>query len=311
MGPCNDRASIGKDPSTLNTTTRNVEHAIQGPVNSIPTPFTHEGSVDWDGVRAIIDSGIAGGSQVSLLTPGDSQFDCLTPEEIHELTRVLVEHVDGRAMTVAAVWGWGTSRAEAFAGFCRDLGVDCLMVLPTDRVTKPDALAGYYKSLAAVMPVMLVGYPPEAVLDLLVDEPNIRAFKEDGTLDYAVRTMARYGGSWRFITGGGYWRHYTQRPFGCRAYFSWWHSFRPALGRAYENAINQGNQAELTRLMVDIEAPLFRLSADFPGGFQSVWRGLFELNGVAERWMRPPHPSLSDSDMVRLAQACRPLGLTD
>lgn len=290
-------------------TVEEIQSLIDGPVNSIPTPFLPDGGIDWQGFRNLIETGISGGSKVSLLTAGDSQLDSVSGKELVEMTRALVDQVRGRALTVAAVFRWWTRPAVEFACCCRDLGVDVLMVLPTERAADPKGLIAYYKAVAEVMPMMLVGYPAEAVLDGLVDTPGICAFKEDGTEAYAIRAMSRYGKRWKFITGGGYLRHYTQRPFGCRAYFSYFSCFIPKLAQDYARAIDQGDQAGIQRIVAGIEQPLFELSSAYPGGLQAVWRALAEMRGIASRYLRTPHLSLSDADMERLRQELKPLGL--
>src|SRR6478735_12463919 len=108
---------------------------VQGPVNSIYTTFTRAGALDWPGIRATIEAGIAGGSGVGLLTYGDSQFDFLSDQEVAALTRVLVEQTAGRALTVAATKRWWQGTTIEFARYCRDLGVDLLMMLPSDHAT--------------------------------------------------------------------------------------------------------------------------------------------------------------------------------
>ena len=107
-------------------TAEEVKVLLNGPVNSLPTPFLPDGEIDWDGVRKIIDVGIEGGSGVSLLTYGDSQFDFLSDAEVEALTTCLVDQVRGRALTVAATRRWSDARAVDFAHFCRQLGVDAL-----------------------------------------------------------------------------------------------------------------------------------------------------------------------------------------
>ena len=64
-----------------------VKVRLEGPVNSIPTPFQEDGAVDWDGVARIIDTGIEGGSRVSLLTYGDSQMEFLADDEVELSTK--------------------------------------------------------------------------------------------------------------------------------------------------------------------------------------------------------------------------------
>lgn len=286
-----------------------IQALLDGPVNSIPTPFLANGDLDWQGIGRIIESGIAAGSRVSLLTAGDSMFDFLTEREIADLTKCVVERTNGRTLTVAAVFRWWTGKMLDFARYCRDLGVDVLMVLPSERVTDPQGLIACYRAVAAIMPVMLVGYPPDAVLDGLTDTPAICAFKEDGTEAYAIRAIAKYGRTWQFITGGGYLRHYTQRPFGCRAYFSYLAGFAPHLARQFDAAILRRDEASLHHIMVEVERPFFELAGRYPGGFHAVWRATLELNGVAARGLRAPWASLSDADLERLRGELHPLGL--
>ena len=113
-----------------------IKAQLEGPVNSIPTPFLSGGELDWEGIANIIETGISGGSQVSLLTYGDSQFDFLSDDEVTQLTRFLVDRVDGRALTVAATRRWPDAKAVQFAEYCRAAGADLLMVLPSDQ-TQP------------------------------------------------------------------------------------------------------------------------------------------------------------------------------
>ena len=152
-----------------------IKTLLEGPVNSIPTPFLPSGEIDREGVANIIETGITGCSQVSLRTYGDSQFDFLSDDEVAQLTRLLVDRVDGRALTVGATRRWPDAKAVQFAEYCRATGADLLMVLPSDQ-TQPQGKIAHYRKIAAVMPVMLVGYPDYEILDALLDAPNICTF---------------------------------------------------------------------------------------------------------------------------------------
>lgn len=293
----------------MNERIQELRSQIRGPVNSIPTTFTREGEIDWPGVRNIIETGITGGSNVSLLTAGDSQFDFLSDQEVAELTKVLVEQTAGRAVTVAATKRWWTGQSLEFARYCRDIGVDMLMMLPSAHARTAAGLVAWYKAVAEVIPVMLVGYPAHEILDGLLDEPRICAFKEDGTMDYALDTMIRYAGRWEFITGGSYRRHLTQWPYGCRAFFSWASSFAPQVAERYWRALQNNDVAGAAEVVTHVEASFIRLTARNPEGWQATWRGAFELNGIARRYLRPPSRSLSDAEMEELANGLRQIGL--
>src|SRR6188472_4523330 len=110
-----------------------LQARVQGPVNSVYTTFTREGELDWPGIRAMIEAGISSGSEISLLTFGDSQLDFLSDQEVAELTRVIVEQTAGRALTVAATKRWSQRQTLEFARYCKNLGVDMLMMLPSDH----------------------------------------------------------------------------------------------------------------------------------------------------------------------------------
>ncbi len=283
--------------------------AIQGPVNSIPTTFLADGSIDWNGIANIIECGIGGGSEVSLLTYGDSQFDFLTDDEVTQLTKFLVERVNRRSVTVAATRRWPTHVAEEFARFCLDSDVDVLMVLPSDFASNCGRIE-QYRAIARIIPEMLVGCPAHTLLDALVDTDGICAFKEDGTEAYAVNTMRRYAGRWTFLTGGHLWRNFTQWPCGCRAYFCWLAALAPEVSQRYWNAVLKMDAREAGEIISEIEAPAFALAESVTGGWQAVWRAALEINGVASRHLRMPMESATDRDVEAIDALMNDIGLT-
>lgn len=109
-----------------------IRGRIAGPVCSFPTPFTRDGAIDEQAARRIIDVAIDGGSDMIMLTLGDSLFTILTDDEVVRLTRLVVEHVARRALVVAADRMWWTGKVVEFATYCRELGVDILMIRPPD-----------------------------------------------------------------------------------------------------------------------------------------------------------------------------------
>ena len=83
-----------------------VRDNLSGPIASLSTVFNRDGSIDYDGLRSLIDADISGGTKTILLTWGDSLFSLLTDDEIAEVTKVVVEHTGTRAMVVAADGTW-------------------------------------------------------------------------------------------------------------------------------------------------------------------------------------------------------------
>ena len=107
-----------------------VREALTGPIASLKTPFTRDGEIDYPGLRRLIDGNLDSGSNSSLLTYGDSLFTLMTDDEIADVARAVAEHAGKRGLTVAADGGWWTGKTVEFARYCREVGVDVLMVKP-------------------------------------------------------------------------------------------------------------------------------------------------------------------------------------
>lgn len=295
----------------IRLTPEQIRSQLEGPVTSLPTPFTATGDIHWDGVANIIETAIGGGSGVILLTIGDSHYFFMTQEEIAALTRFTIERTAGRALLVAATGPWATRQSVAFAEQCRDLGADVLMSLPPAQMTSGPGLVAHYKALAAVMPVMLVGCPAHSVLNSLLDQPAICCFKEDGSEAYAVELLQKFGRHWTVMTGGALHRHLLQWPFGARAFMDWSTSFAPKIGTGYWKALQQGNLAEAARITTEIERPLFDLAAamDPVFGWQLLWHAILSIRGIAERHLRLPHPTATDAQVGRIRTRMAELGI--
>ena len=92
-----------------------AREALTGPIPSLHTPFTKDGDVDFDGVRAAVEFAVDAGARTMLLTAGNSHYLCLSDEEIAEITKVVCRAAAGRLMVVAADRLHATRRAVDFA----------------------------------------------------------------------------------------------------------------------------------------------------------------------------------------------------
>lgn len=287
-----------------------IRAALRGPVNSIPTTFTRDGAIDFDGIDNMIERNIVdGGGAVTLLTYGDSQLEVLSDSELVDLTRFVVTQSAGRTLTVAANRAWNLRLTLEFAETCRRIGADVLMLFVGEctRTSIDAQLAEFYKSVAQVIPVMLVGWPEHRLLDQIRDEPRICCFKEDGTVEYAVETMRRYGDRWTMMTGGGLWRNYTQWPLGCRAFMSPWCVLKPEVNDRYYQAMLRNDLQTACDVITQLDFPLFECAVKYKGGWQTAWRAMLEVLGIAWRYRRAPMPSADDADLENIRSDLRRL----
>jgi dihydrodipicolinate synthase/N-acetylneuraminate lyase len=303
-----------------------VRAGLVGPVNSIPVTFTREGELDWDGIANMVELGFAGprGEQTAtMLTVGDSQLMFMSDEEVAQLHRFVAQRVRGRGVLIGATGRWWTPKVNQFAELCRDCGVDVLMALPNEHAAQ-DAVGveGFYRGIAAVMPTMIVGVPPQIVLERLSNEPNVCCFKEDGSAEYALHAIMRFGARYTVVTGGCHWRFLAQYPYGVRAYMDWLAPLAPHRSAQFWRLVEAGDVIGMGRFVVEVELPIstfagnelfgcYRLSdtGSFPGGWQSVWRAALEVNGIAQRYRRAPLPAAGDRDLASLRPLLRKLDL--
>jgi dihydrodipicolinate synthase/N-acetylneuraminate lyase len=222
---------------------------LSGPMPSLKTPFNRDGSVDYNGLRNLIDCNLAAGAKALMLTAGDSHYVALTEQEIAEVTRVTIAHNAGRALVIAADRYYNTTQAVGFAGFARDAGADLLMVMPPDwgGSCTPATLAEHYRAVAAVMPVMLVSNMfiargPKFGLDtlrlVLEATDRVVAIKDDMCGEFARKMSLLVQDRWAVVSGGQKQNHLNNHPYGCDGYLSTLITFKPEIAHAYWQAVS-------------------------------------------------------------------------
>ncbi|MBI4024002.1 MAG: dihydrodipicolinate synthase family protein [Verrucomicrobia bacterium] len=297
-----------------------IRAALTGPSGSIRTPFRRDGGVDYNGLKRVIDANIAGGSRTALLTAGDSHFLAISDREIAEITKVTVKHTAGRAMVVAADRYYDTNRAIEFARYCRETGVDVLMVMPPDwgHSMTPGSLVEHYTAVAKHIPVMVVtnvfvprgkAFGLETLKLALEKVPGIAAVKDDYCGEFGRRMALLVHDHWAVYSGGLKQNHLDIHPYGCDGYLSTLVTFKPAVVRDYWSAILSSNLPIARKIIREREMPWFDFIASLKGGFDAGIHGMLEVYGLAKRWRRKPYYSLTDAEMEQLRDCLKRVSL--
>ncbi len=297
-----------------------VKESLTGPVASVRTPFLRDGAIDFDGLRQQIDFDVAAGSRTLLLTAGDSHYFALSDEEIGEVTRATVEHVNGRAMIVAADRHYNTRQSVSFAGYCGEIGADMLMVMPPDwaKSCTPETLAAHYSAIAEHIPVMIVtnvfiprgeAFGLRTLEKTLAATANVVAIKDDMCGEFARKMAILVHDKWAVISGGQKQNHLNTHPYGCDGYLSTFITFSPEIARRYWSAIENNNISAAAAVIRDFDFPFFNLISGVNGGFDAGIHGVLELFGICSRWRRSPYHNLSDADMERIRDGLRNMGI--
>lgn len=295
-----------------------VRAALTGPVASQRIPFTSDGDIDWEGLAASIDFNIAAGTEMVLLTYGDSLFSLLTDREVEHVTRFVCDSVRGRALVTAACHEYATPAAVDFAQFCRDAGADVLMLMPpgwADSVT-PDTLRGHFDAVGREMPLMVVTniFARRGVkfglqcIERLLDCDAIVAVKDDVLEEFGRRMTLMVRDEWAVFAGGQKQNHLDLHPYGCHGYLSTFITFAPEVTHRYWSAIRRDDMTAAVEVIRDCDMPYFDHARSAVGGFDAVIHGAMELAGICGRWRRPPYHSLTDEEMADLANLLSGIG---
>ena len=277
-----------------------VKARIRGPILTIPTPFTADFQVDYQGVRNMVNLGLANKVDVYELTAGNSQYNVLSYDEIKKLTKVLTESVAGRGIVIAATGAWWTGQAVDYARYAQSVGADAVQVLLPSG--SDDLYVEHFNKIAAAtrIGIALQGAPSFPLMERLVQIPAVVTMKEDGSEEYFVEVTKRFGRRLAIFCGGQKRRYLLGLPYGSPAYFSFFFSFFPRVGVQFWQAVKDNDLPAARDIVERYEKPVFAFCSAGPRGFHAYWRALMEHFGVAKRYVRPPEESCNEEDMRRV-----------
>src|SRR5258708_3359212 len=189
--------------------------AWSGVFHILATPFREDGALDVAGLPRLIESALATGVNGLTILGIAGEAHRLTDEERRRVVETVVKETRGRVPIAVGVSASGTHLATAFARMAREHGADALMVAPPAGLKNLDAVAEYYRVVAAAtgLPIVLqdepvttqVNMPAPFIAQLCADLPAIQAVKldEPPTLPKITRLRALFGSRVAIFRGGG------------------------------------------------------------------------------------------------------------
>lgn len=170
---------------------------IVGSIVALVTPMHEDGSVDFDGLRSLIDWHIAEGTDCIGVVGTTGESATVTVEEHCEIIRVSVEHAAGRVPIMAGAGANSTAEAVALSRFAKEVGADCtLQVVPYYNKPSQEGIYRHFRTIAESVdiPVVLYNVPSRTVADVqhetvlrLAEVPGIVGIKEaTGSIERAA-----------------------------------------------------------------------------------------------------------------------------
>ena len=136
------------------------------------TPFKSDGSVDYSGLKKIIDYTISGGVEylVSLGTTGETAT--LSSEEKIAVWETTVEHTAGRVSLIAGIGGNNTAKVIHDLKNFKSTGFDAVLsVSPYYSKPTQEGIYQHYKAIADVseLPLILYNVPGRTSINMTAD----------------------------------------------------------------------------------------------------------------------------------------------
>ena len=162
---------------------------ITGSIVALATPLLDDGSVDYAGLRKLIDWHIAEGTDCIGVVGTTGESPTVSVEEHREIIRVSVEHARKRVPIMAGCGANSTAEAISLAQYAREVGADCqLQVVPYYNKPTQEGQYLHFKAIAEAtgdLPIVLYNVPGRTVADMahdtvlrLSEVPGIVGIKE-------------------------------------------------------------------------------------------------------------------------------------
>ena len=176
--------------------------AIVGSIVALVTPMQEDGSVDYPGLRRLIDWHVTEGTDCVGVVGTTGESPTVSVEEHCEIIRVAVEHAKGRVPIMAGAGGNSTAEAIELSRYALKVGADCtLSVVPYYNKPSQEGIYRHFKAIAEAVdiPMVLYNVPGRTVADMRIETtlrlaqvPGIVGVKEaTGEIDRASWLIKR------------------------------------------------------------------------------------------------------------------------
>ncbi|MBB5019258.1 4-hydroxy-tetrahydrodipicolinate synthase [Chitinivorax tropicus] len=185
---------------------------LKGSLVAIVTPMFEDGSLDWDGLRRLIDFHVEHGSDGLVVAGTTGESPTVSVDEHVELIRITVEHAAGRIPVIAGTGANSTREAVELTREAKRVGADMtLSVVPYYNKPTQEGLYLHFKTIAEAVdiPVILYNVPGRTVADMsndttlrLAQIANIVGIKDaTGNLERCADMVKRAPAGFALYTG--------------------------------------------------------------------------------------------------------------
>ncbi|MFH9007091.1 5-dehydro-4-deoxyglucarate dehydratase [Streptomyces afghaniensis] len=286
-----------------------------GPLFFPVTAYGPDGSVDLDTYRTHVRRGVEAGAAAVFACCGTGEFHALTPEEFEACVRVAVEAAEGRVPVVAGA-GYGTALAVRYARLAEAAGADGLLAMPPYLVVAgQEGLLRHYREIAAATPLPVIVYQrdnavftPETVVELARTDGIIGLKDGLGDLDLMQRVISAVRseapGDFLYFNGlpTAEQTQLAYRALGVTLYSSAVFCFAPEIALAFHQALRNGDDSVVEKLLDGFYRPFVELRAQGRGYAVALVKAGVRLRGLDVGEVRPPLHEPTEDHVKQLAE---------
>ena len=179
-----------------------MRSVFKGSVVAIVTPFNHDGSIDFDSLKQLVEWHIESGTSGILPCGTTGESPTLSHDEHDLVVESVIKFVDKRIPVLAGAGSNSTAEALRLTKHAEDVGADGALVI-TPYYNKPTqaGLKAHFTKIASEtnIPIVIYNVPgrtgisiaPETVAEL-AELKNIAAIKEaSGSIDQASSILTK------------------------------------------------------------------------------------------------------------------------
>ncbi|CAM5745024.1 5-dehydro-4-deoxyglucarate dehydratase [Streptomyces afghaniensis] len=286
-----------------------------GPLFFPVTAYGPDGSVDLDTYRTHVRRGVEAGAAAVFACCGTGEFHALTPEEFEACVRVAVEAAEGRVPVVAGA-GYGTALAVRYARLAEAAGADGLLAMPPYLVVAgQEGLLRHYREIAAATALPVIVYQrdnavftPETVVELARTDGIIGLKDGLGDLDLMQRVISavrcEVPGDFLYFNGlpTAEQTQLAYRALGVTLYSSAVFCFAPEIALAFHQALRNGDDSTVEKLLDGFYRPFVELRAQGRGYAVALVKAGVRLRGLDVGEVRPPLHEPTEDHVKQLAE---------
>lgn len=310
----------------MTSRTEDLRKMLVGPVVAVTTPFKDDLSIDFDGLRSLVDFYCDSGIGPLIVAGSTGEFFSMTDEERMSVIRVAIEQARGRLPIIAGCAHSGTQLAAELVKQADALGAVGTMVTPPYYgFSGFEGLKRHYEIIGEQSDLPVLVYFSGAVRHLVTDFtanpdllgelaklPNVAGFKDSTEHFWFLRDISiKLKDKIAIVASAGLGYYLWAYDYSAPAWITGIGNIWPEKEIGFYEAIKKGDREAAFKIAFEQDRPYIQYIKGKPKRY-NYWaavKALLDMEGLPGGRMRPPLLDWPSEDLGELRAAMQQIGL--